>query len=40
MAEPSSPSPSMASPDHIDDTTGANNTGILRPPPLRSFRED
>ncbi|MCH82619.1 retrovirus-related Pol polyprotein from transposon TNT 1-94, partial [Trifolium medium] len=34
MAAPSSPTPSMASPEHIA------TDGILRPPPLRSFIED
>ncbi|MCI50672.1 hypothetical protein A2U01_0071916, partial [Trifolium medium] len=40
MAEPPSPPPSMASLDHFDDATGATNNGVLRPPPLRLFRED
>ncbi|MCI27386.1 hypothetical protein A2U01_0048584, partial [Trifolium medium] len=33
MASPSSPTPSMASPENQD------GTGVLRPPPLQSFRE-
>ncbi|MCI52125.1 hypothetical protein A2U01_0073369, partial [Trifolium medium] len=40
MAEPPSPPPSMASPDHDYDATGATNNGVLRPPPLRSLREN
>ncbi|PNX63166.1 hypothetical protein L195_g053367, partial [Trifolium pratense] len=40
MAEPPSPPPSMASPNHDDDATDPANNGVLRPPPLRSFREN
>ncbi|MCI80274.1 hypothetical protein A2U01_0101545, partial [Trifolium medium] len=34
MATPTSPTPSMASPEH------QTNTGIPNPPPLQSFREN